>query len=401
MLRAAIYRSIEEMGPERWDGVDPQGGFYLASPWLQTIAGTIALDGLPDSAFVVAERPGEGPVAGLAAYQVSKDAFFLQNPPQLLLGDEAVGEETPFQSPEERARSARLRAALADLLGQSYPSAVCSVPYVFLAAVKARVASAEVYGQLLDGFEQVADEWQARSKGVLFVPEKGWEPLAECLRERGCVSGLLGAQCVLPIRWDTCDEYLGSLRRNRRRTVERELQAFEQSGLEVEIIEGASLPEVVDDLAYLSAKLMERYGHGFDLERERLSYRRISTYLARFATVLVAREGRRMVAFVILYDLDGTLVGGMSGQDYEHPFVHFQINYYEALRLAISRGANAIDYGFGSYEEKTRRGFELRPVIGFFDLGAGARDEVAELLALHDAAVRRQLDQYHRSPWRS
>jgi predicted N-acyltransferase len=400
-VRTRIMRSLGELGLDRWDSTGPAGNFYRSGTWLATIEGTLEGDGFPEAAFVVVEDESGMPLAGLAAYLVSDAVRFpFSNPPRLLAPEHTAEELAPFQTDEERRRSDDLARLLEPLLAAGYPSAICAVPYALTLSVRSRDLTDDVAEQLVEAFEDVASDWRARSRAVLYVPQVGREALAAVLERRGYARGLLGARCVMPLRWQTFDEYLADLTADRRNMVRRDIRAFEASSLRLQIDDGDALGGLADELGYLSAKLLEKYGFGFDLERERLSYQRMYMHARAQTKVLTVRDGERMVAFAIFHECDGGLFGGMTGQDYEHPKVHFHANYHAPLMYALERGYTAIERGVGSYNMKISRGFDPYPLDGFFDFGDQARDPLHELLAVRSAAQQRHLDSYAR-PWRA
>lgn len=393
--RTTVHWSLKEVGDDRWNALAPPS-LYLAPDWLSAVDGTLS----PSSAFIVVERDGDGPVAGLVAYPAPQDAFLFQNPPKLALGEGANGQLEPFQSAQEQARTTRLVGRLSGVLTDAYPTAVCVVPYAFTVSLCQRRDDREAVELLLDGFEEVAAGWGARGRAVLYVPSTGHQSLNRCLRDRGFVSGVVGARCVMPVEWTSFDTYLASFSSQRRKAIKGELQAFERSGLSATVVNGSSLSSVADRLAYLSARVQEKYGHGFDVEREKLTLRIIETHFSHLTKVILVHEGDEILAFHLFYDWDNKFYAGLAGQEYarvgNQSFAHFLAVYYEPVRLAMARGVELIDYGVEGYATKISRGCNLQHLTAFFDFGAAAKPELTELLSLQSSAQQRRLDSYRR-----
>lgn len=398
--RSRLFRTLDDLDGSRWDASGSPPSFYSSFPWLQTIDETLALDGVTDSAFVTVEREGSPPSAAMAVYRVSKDFFESQYPPRLVAEAELEEELAPFLDPHERDRLATLRASLAGSLGDGVDSAVCFIPYAFTAGVRIREADSLLASALLEKLDEIGRAWRVRSKAFLFVPDDAPRPLVAALEDRGFAAGLFDARSRIEIRWSSFDDYLQALRSNHRAAIRKELRALAANDLRSEVVEGPMLPAISDDLAQLSARLMERYGFAFDLERERLSYATIYRHLESATTAFVVRHDENIVAFCLFHRLGDRLAGGMSGQDYAYDYVHFVSTYYEPLRYAIDHGIKSIDYGVGSYQSKTMRGCTLQQLFGYFSFDDARPDDVRELLELQTTARQRLLAQYESTPWR-
>jgi predicted N-acyltransferase len=202
------------------------------------------------------------------------------------------------------------------------------------------------------------------------------------------------------VRWQSFDGYLGSLWHKRRREVRSELRAFETSGMEVVVVDGSRLGELLDELAPLFANLQRRYGHGGGVAEARETIDWVRQHLCPLTRVVLINEAGRTVAFHLLYELDGTLYCYLTGQTYE-PSVqeagaYFQAVYYKPIELAIQWGIRRIDFGNESYEAKLWRGCEPEWALGLFDFGDDLRAELSELVGLVDAAQRQRFGRYAR-----
>ena len=127
---------------------------------------------------------------------------------------------------------------------------------------------------------------------------------------------------------------------------------------------------VADELAYLSACLMEKYGHGFDVESEKRTFEVLGAHLTPHMKAFVAMRGDRIVAFSTYYGFGDTFHLGLAGQDYSEArpdeYAHFMVTYYAPHEYALSRGYRAVDLGLGAYDTKVNRGGELVRLVGFF-----------------------------------
>jgi predicted N-acyltransferase len=385
-LRVVVRESISTIDSAVWNGFFPDA-FRSTHAWLTSVAGAFEAT----SAFLLAEEDGVA-VGALAAYLLGEGTFFMLDAPRLTMADALdplIGE---YYTPDERARAADLRSLVAGRLPDSYPCAVCVSPFGYTAPVAARGDRVDVYAALVAAFDALAVRWGAPSRSFLYVPDGHSEALRETLLDWGYRPAAIAARCLLPIPWTSFEGYVASLSGSRRQAVRRELRRIERNGLDFEIVDGSTLGEVRDRLAHLSARLMEKYGHGYDIERELATFRTVEHHIAGMTRVFLARRDGEIVAFAHGYEWGPTLGMALTGQDYEavgsRSYAHFQTTYYEPIRYAIARGLRLVDFGVGGYEAKLNRGCTLSPLIGYFRLAAQP-DALGELLKLVDAAQSR------------
>jgi predicted N-acyltransferase len=391
---ATVARTLAELDTAGWDRLGG-GCLFTSSAWLRAVDGIFA----PHSAFVTARDDRDRLVAGLAAYLVEPDAYLFVNPPRLLTA-------APLQGPldalpaAERARARALTASLGPRLALRYPVAVCASPFTAESGIVGRVDHPDVAAALLDGFAEVAAGWGAVGTAVLFLAEPEHPALAAALRERGHAASLMAARCHLDLGWASFDDYVASLWRKRRWKVRNELRAFAASGLRAEVVGGERIPELVDRIAPLFANLQRRYGHDASVESARATILWVWEHLAPLTRVVLVTDAGRVVAFHLLFSAAGTVYAYLVGQTYE-PVAggaspYFEAVFYEPIRLAVAEGARRYDLGSEGYEAKLARGGRLTPTAGFFALGGDVDGEVAELLALVDAAQRERFDRLGR-----
>jgi predicted N-acyltransferase len=107
----------------------------------------------------------------------------------------------------------------------------------------------------------------------------------------------------------------------------------------------------------------------------------------------MARRSARYVAGAINFIGSDTLYGRHWGCIEEHPFLHFEVCYYQAIEFAIERGLSRVEAG-AQGEHKLSRGY--RPVTTYsahYIADPGFRRAVehylererAEIAAHHDA----------------
>lgn len=386
-----VLASVSEADPEVWDALAADA-FFASSRWLRGVEEWVR----PHRAAVLVHELAE-PVAGMVVYLVDRDAHPTLDPVQALLGGEVLGELSPFQSAADAAETRKLAGRLSATCADRYPLAVCVCPYSCTVGVVGEIPTREVADALADALLDLAADWGAGGWGLLYLDERR-AALAEALRGRGALSALLGARCVLPVDWASLDGYVASLPRNRRTKVRRELRSFARSGLRISIVDGGRVAGLAAELAPLYARQQAKYGQhaGADAARETIAW--IGARFTDATTVVVVEDDGRPVAFHLLFEFGGRFYSYIGGQTYEprvrDAFAFFQAVFYEPISLAAGRAISSIDYGLESYDGKVARGSGLEPLTGFLDVGPDARDELARLLDLVDAAQRERLRQY-------
>ncbi|MDQ3822556.1 MAG: GNAT family N-acetyltransferase [Actinomycetota bacterium] len=384
-----VLRSLDDIDPGRWNALNP-ASFRFSHPWLSYVAAG-PFDAEP--AFAVAEEDGAY-VGGFAAYLIREEHFFLINPPKIVLDDGLDALVGDFYSEEEHERAAALRDELRELREASYPCAVCVSPFGYRVALETRRGRGDVLVGLLDRFEELAREWGARSKAILFVPTQGYEELETAAGRHGYRRAAIAARCVLDAAWPTFEAYVNSFGSDRRRKIKRELRCFDEAGLTLELLAGPELDEdLLPELAALSACVQAKYGHRGDASREEAVLRSLLASLGEHTRFFIVRREGEPVSYMRGFEWGDTFHAASTGERHSalgpRTYAHFKVGYYAPIEHAITHGLRAVDWGVGAYETKLHRGARLEPLTGFFAFDDRADDRVGELLELIDRAQNR------------
>ncbi len=155
------------------------------------------------------------------------------------------------------------------------------------------------------------------------------------------------------------DDFLSTLNANRRKSVRHERSALAASGVRVEIVSGADIP---DSFFPIMRELYDRTNAKFGpwgcryltpafFEGLPAAFRHRLAFAAAF------REGRRdPVALAMLAHKRDILFGRYWGSFEDIPFLHFELCYYAPIAWAIDHGITRYDPGMGG-AHKARRGF--------------------------------------------
>ncbi len=270
--------------------------------------------------------------------------------------------------------------------GSYYPKLQVSVPFTPVTGPRFLIAPGQdvelATSALVAGLRALRQETEASSIHVTFMQEREW-----------AAAGALGflQRVDQQFHWDNAgyagfEDFLGALASRKRKAIRRERRDALTNGITIEHLTGADLTEEVWDAFYgfyvdTGARkwgrpyLNRRF---FALIGERMP--------ERVLLVMAKREGR-YIAGAINFIGDAALYGRNWGCSEDHPFLHFEVCYYQAIDFAIARGLRRVEAG-AQGEHKLARGY--RPVImhSAHDIAnPGLRRAVADYLARERAHI--------------
>jgi hypothetical protein len=108
--------------------------------------------------------------------------------------------------------------------------------------------------------------------------------------------------------------------------------------------------------------------------------------------LVLAERGGRPVAGALNFIGRDTLYGRYWGCIEDHPFLHFELCYHQAIDWAIAHGLKRVEAG-AQGEHKLARGYLPVPVHSLHWIGdPGFSDAVARYLAAERAAVGEEIE---------
>jgi uncharacterized protein len=239
--------------------------------------------------------------------------------------------------------------------GDYYPKLQVSVPFTPATGRRLLVApgphSHETEAALAHGLVELCRLREASSVHVTFMPER------ECnlLAERGFLR-----RTDQQFHWEnagyaTFDDFLGALAARKRKVLKRERREALQNGIEVAWLTGADLTEAVwdDFFAFYMDTGSRKWGRPY-LTREFFS--RIGETMADRTLLVMARRAGRYIAGAINFIGAETLFGRHWGAVEHHPFLHFELCYYQAIEFAIAKKIPRVEAG-AQGEHKLARGY--------------------------------------------
>jgi uncharacterized protein len=241
--------------------------------------------------------------------------------------------------------------------GRYYPKLQATAP--FTPATGRRLMAAPgpqalvVERQLAAGLIALRDQTGASSAHVTFQSLAEWERM-----DRSDWLQRLDVQYHWFNRgYGSYEDFLGALASRKRKALRRERRdAVEAAGISIERLTGSDLTEAVwdDFFAFYMDTGSRKWGRPY-LTRRFFSL--IGQSMAdRIVLVMARREGRYIAGAINFLGADA-LYGRHWGCKEDHPFLHFEVCYHQAIDHAIGLGLARVEAG-AQGDHKIARGYE-------------------------------------------
>ena len=204
---------------------------------------------------------------------------------------------------------------------------------------------------LVAGLEALRDKADASSTHLTFLTKAEWDQLGS----QGFLQRTDQQFHFQNAGYSNFDSFLEALSSRKRKNIRRERKEALSEGLTVEWVTGRDITEAHWD-AFWSFYMdtgSRKWGRPY-LSRKFFSLVG-ETMPERVLLVMAKRQGR-YVAGAINFIGDDALYGRNWGCIEEHPFLHFEVCYYQAIDFALSRGLSRVEAG-AQGEHKLARGY--------------------------------------------
>ena len=151
------------------------------------------------------------------------------------------------------------------------------------------------------------------------------------------------------------DDFLGSLNSRHRKGIKRERREALAAGITIHALNGPDITEDAWDVffEFYMDTGSRKWGRPY-LTRKFFSL--IGETMSRDVLLVMARRNGRWIAGAINFIGSDTLFGRNWGAVEHHPFLHFEVCYYQAIDFAIQRGLKTVEAG-AQGEHKLARGY--------------------------------------------
>jgi hypothetical protein len=262
--------------------------------------------------------------------------------------------------------------------GRYYPKLQVSVPFTPASGPRLLVRpgprASEARSMLIDGMKALRRQAGASSVHLTFLPKADWDDLGH----RGFLQ-----RTDQQFHWTNdgyagFDDFLAALASRKRKVVKRERRDALANGIEIVHLTGSDIREEHWDafFAFYMDTGSRKWGRPY---LTRTFFSLVGEQMADRTLLVMARREGRWIAGAINFIGQDALYGRNWGCVEDHPFLHFEVCYYQAIDFALSRGLKRVEAG-AQGEHKLARGY--RPVTTY-----SAHD-------LADPSLRRAVAEY-------
>ena len=183
-------------------------------------------------------------------------------------------------------------------------------------------------------------------------------------------------------------DFLDTLASRKRKNLRKERETALSGGISIEWLTGADLTETVWDafFAFYMDTGSRKWGRPY-LTRQFFSL--IGETMADDVLLVMAKRNGRFIAGAINFLGSDRIFGRNWGCLEDHPFLHFEVCYHQAIEFAIGRKLSVVEAG-AQGEHKLSRGYE--PVTtrsAHFIAHEGLRRAVSDYLVHERAEIER------------
>ncbi|ABE63240.1 protein of unknown function DUF482 [Nitrobacter hamburgensis X14] len=239
--------------------------------------------------------------------------------------------------------------------GRYYPKLLASVPFTPATGprllIRAGSDKARVGAALVGGLVGLCDATQASSVHVTFARQEEWTFLAG--------NGFL-QRTDQQFHWrnegySSFEDFLANLASRHRKAIRRERRDALANGITIHVLTGNELTEETWDafFQFYMETGSRKWGRPY---LTRSFYSLIGESMSRDIALIMARRDGRWIAGAINFIGSDTLFGRHWGAIEHHPFLHFEVCYYQAIDFAIRHRLKTVEAG-AQGEHKIARGY--------------------------------------------
>jgi uncharacterized protein len=235
--------------------------------------------------------------------------------------------------------------------GRYYPKLQVSAPFTPVTGPRILAESSDTRALLVEQLQRHCANANASSVHVTFASALDEAALSK--------SGWLQREDI-QFHWtnkghSSFIDFLGALSSSKRKNIRKERESFARSGITFELHTGSSLTETHWDhfFAFYNDTGNRKWGSPY---LNRLFFSLISDRMADSILLVMAKRNGQYIAGALNFIGADTLYGRNWGCLESHPFLHFEVCYYQAIDFAILHGLKTVEAG-AQGEHKLARGY--------------------------------------------
>jgi uncharacterized protein len=239
--------------------------------------------------------------------------------------------------------------------GSYYPKLQVSVPFTPATGrrllVRPGPEADAVRGALADSLMDICRRSNASSAHVTFPTQPEWDLLGG----RGFLKRTHQQFHWENAGYDSFDAFLAALASRKRKTIRREREDALSAGISVHWLTGTDLTESVWDafFDFYMETGSRKWGRPY---LTRPFYSMVGEKMRDRILLVMAKRNGRWIAGAINFIGSHTLFGRHWGAIEHHPFLHFELCYYQAIQYAIEHNLARVEAG-AQGEHKISRGY--------------------------------------------
>ncbi len=263
--------------------------------------------------------------------------------------------------------------------GHYYPKLQSSIP--FTPATGPRLLAgigrnrSYVQAALTEGLKALTDRHGLSSAHATFVPDDEIAVFAdhEYLCRKDQQFHFINPQ------YQSYDAFLATLASRKRKALKKERRVALENNIAVEWLTGDDLTEEIWDIffGFYQDTGSRKWGRPY---LTRAFFSRVGETMANDILLILAKRDGHYIAGAINFIGSDTLYGRHWGCVEDHPFLHFEICYHQAIDFAISRGLGVVEAG-AQGEHKLSRGYlPVTTHSAHYITHPGLREAIADYL---------------------
>jgi uncharacterized protein len=268
--------------------------------------------------------------------------------------------------------------------GRYYPKLQVSVPFTPVTGPRLLAADADLAARsaLVSGLRALRAQTNASSIHLTYLPEVDCQDLAS--------DGFL-PRSGQQFHWfndgyASFDDFLAALASRKRKAIRRERRDALGHGVTIERLTGRDITEAHWDafFAFYMDTGSRKWGRPY---LNRAVFSLFGERMAERILLVLAKRAGRPIAGALNFIGGDALYGRNWGCLEDHPFLHFELCYYQAIDFAIERGLARVEAG-AQGEHKLARGYRPVTTWSAHDLAdPGLKRAVADYVARERWAI--------------
>ncbi|MBC8013679.1 MAG: N-acetyltransferase [Methyloceanibacter sp.] len=274
--------------------------------------------------------------------------------------------------------------------GRYYPKLQASIPFTPITGrrllVPAGVDEREREALLLQAAVQVTDRLGISSLHVTFLTREEWQ-----------LAGDIGflTRTDQQFHWQnegygSFEDFLGAIVSRKRKAIRKERREALGDGIEIEWATGSDLTEAHFDafFAFYTDTGSRKWGSPYLTRR---CFSLLGEAMADRVLLVLAKRSGRYIAGALNFIGQDVLYGRYWGAIEDHPCLHFEVCYYQAIEFAIAHKLARVEAGAQGAHKLARGYLPSETYSAHYIADPGLRRAVADYLKRERRAVAREI----------